>query len=416
MRFSFTLFVLSFVLSIAVPPSLSAQYNIDILHAFSLAPDGGDPNPNLIQDSKGNLFGTTNNGGDRDCVGTEGSGCGIVFEYAADGMYSILYSFQGENDGASPMAGVAVDSAGNLFGTTRGGNGAPSTIYEIPSTGGEVTLKVFSNFADGASAQSAPILGPAGSLLGSTMYGGDFGCGFNGGCGVVYAVEKNGDYRVLHTFTALSTGIQPVGSPVLAQGNLYGLTQWGGDMQCEKTVGCGTVYELTKEGKYKVLYKFTGETDGASPDCISDGGNGNLVGVTSGAGDPSCPYPGCGTIFQVNEATGNLKTLFDFPQVGANSYGHSCLVHDASGNLYGTTSLGGTHGGGFLYEFSSDGVFTVLYNFEGSNSQDGSEPASEILDPNGTFYGLTYLGGNLQACGFEGCGTIFSLTPVMATR
>jgi len=396
-------------------PAQAQDYNIDILHAFTGLPDGVGPNP-LIRDAQGNLYGTTASGGILGCPKGVG-GCGMVYKVAKDGHYTILYKFKGgSSDGGFPGSGVTRDAAGNLFGTTEGVNGSPSTIYEIKKNGGEKILRYLgnANFADGAAANSAPILDSNGNLFGNTSYGGDSSCGFNGnGCGVVYEVQANGAFRVLYTFTSLAGGIEPVGSPVVnSQGDLFGTAGLGGDLTCDHPNGCGAVYELDHAGKYRILHKFTGKSDGAFPVCVTDDGAGNLVGVTGAGGDLSCYPPfGCGTIFRIDN-TGKFKTLYEFTPFTENNNGHSCLVRDSKGNLYGTNSLGGTHNAGYLAVLHTAGEYTVLYNFAGENSTQGGVPLGVVLGTNGEFFGVTALGGDLS-CGIEnaGCGTVFKLTP-----
>jgi uncharacterized repeat protein (TIGR03803 family) len=414
-------FLLSMLLiatfTVIVPSPVHAQdlLNIDILHVFTASPDGASPNP-LIRDAKGNLYGTTASGGFLGCPPGVG-GCGIVYEVANDGTYTILYSFQGgSDDGGLPISGVTRDPAGNLFGTTGGVNGSPSTIYEITSGGDEKILRYLgnSNFADGAAANSAPILDSNGNLFGNISYGGDPSCGFNGnGCGVVYEVQANGKFRVLYTFTSLADGIEPISSPVIdSQGNLFGTAGLGGDLTCDHPDGCGLVYELDHTGKYRILHKFTGKADGAFVDCVIDDGAGKLVGVTEQGGDLSCYPPlGCGTIFRIDEA-GSLKILHTFAPFTKNDIGHSCLVRDSKGNLYGTNAIGGTHNAGLLYELDTAGKFKVLYDFPISNSSQGGVPIGVAPGPEGEFFGVNTLGGDTN-CGVEnsGCGTVWKLTP-----
>ncbi len=412
----FFLPLLMLTLTVTVPRSAHGQHiKLHTLHAFTGGADGADPNP-LIRDAEGNLYGTTASGGFLGCPQGVG-GCGVVYEVTKDGQYTILYSFKGGNgDGGFPVSGVTRDPAGNLFGTTEGGNGAPSTIYEITSSGEEKILRYLgnANFKDGAAANSAPILDSKGNLFGNTRYGGDSSCGFNGnGCGVVYEIQANGKFRVLYTFTSLADGIEPVGSPVIdSQGNLFGTTGLGGDLSCDRPNGCGVIYELDHTGKYRILHKFTGKSDGAFPACVTDDGSGNLVGVTGSGGDLSCGYGfGCGIIFRIDK-TGKLKTLYEFPPFTENNDAHSCLVRDSKGNLYGTNALGGTHNGGYLAVLDRADKYTVLYNFPIQNSPQGGVPLGVVLGPNREFFGVNIEGGDLN-CGIEqeGCGTVFELEP-----
>jgi uncharacterized repeat protein (TIGR03803 family) len=319
----------------------------------------------------------------------------------------------GGSNGGFPLSGVVRNSAGNLFGTTRGGNGALSTLYEVSQSGEEATLFSFDNFVDGDYANSAPTLAD-GNLFGTTLYGGDSSCGFNGnGCGVVYEMKKNGTFSLLYTFTSLAEGIEPTGSsPVVdAKGDLFGVTELGGDLTCDPPNGCGVVFELDHTGKYRVLHKFTGQADGSYPACVIDDGAGGLFGVTENGGDLSCGFYGCGTIFRMDK-TGGLTTLYAFPPITENNDGHSCLSRDYKGNLYGTNALGGTHNAGYLAVLSTSDTYTILYDFPISNSPQGGVPLGVALGPGATFFGVNSLGGDPD-CGVEnsGCGTVFELTP-----
>ncbi len=401
-------------LTVIVPRSVHAQnYDIHILHTFE-GSNGTLPTATPIRDAEGNLYGTTAAGGDLSCPNTPGTGCGVVYKIDKNRNYTVLYAFMGgSSDGANPESGVIRDKAGNLFGTTESLNGSGSTLFEIKKNHEEKILKYFNNFTDGAIANSAPTLDSKGNLFGNTQYGGDPNCGFNGdGCGVIYEFAADGKFHLLYTFKSLKQGIQAWGTPILnSKGDLFGITVWGGDLNCEHTVGCGTIFELEHTGKYKVLHKFTGKSDGSYPACLTADSHGNTFGVTSAGGDLGCGYNGCGTTFLLNQ-TGKLKTLYEFTPFTENNNAHSCPVLDLQGNLYGTNSNGGPHNSGYLYELSTAGKFTVLYNFPIANSSQGGVPLGVLRTANGDFYGVNGLGGDTQ-CGVEnsGCGTAFKLTP-----
>jgi len=391
--------------AVSVPSAQSQHFSFDVLHTFT-GPDGINPNP-VTRDTEGNFYGTTVQGGD--------AGYGTVFEVDKDDHYTVLHSFLGGDDGGFPFAGVTRDAAGNLFGTTQGGEGASSTLFEIDTNGHETVLYRFTNFADGALPNTAPILDANGNLYGTTPYGGDSGCGFSGnGCGVVFELSATGKFSVLHTFTSVRDGMQPSGSLVMdAEGSLYGTTAEGGDLNCESESACGTVFEISKNGKFTVLYRFTGQADGRFPECVIRGSAGSLYGITEAGGDPNC-YSGlgCGTVFKMN-TTGKIHkpdVLYTFAPVILNNQGHSCLVRDSGGNLYGTNAYGGQNNGGVLFEVNTSGKFTDLFNFAYAESQDGSGPTGVLLAPNGDFYGTLDYGGD-DSCGYEnsGCGTVFRL-------
>ena len=399
--------LLTLLVATITAPSQGQNLNFNLLHTFSGSPDGTLPNT-LIRDPGGNLYGTTVSGGFADCPNAPPpTGCGTVFKLANNGDYTVLYAFQGNQDGDNPVGGVSRDAAGNLFGTTAGIEGATATVFKVDKNGNETVLFGFTNFVDGAFPKTPPILDKAGNLYGTTYYGGDVNCGFDGnGCGVVYEITAAGQFKVLHTFTSIKDGIWPIGGLVIeAAGNLYGATAEGGDPNCNPAgPACGTIFEVAKNGKYTVLYRFTGQADGEYPGCVTADGAGGLYGVTGGGGDLGCGFSGCGTIFQISRSAG-FKILYAFQPIFPNDQGSDCPVHDSNGNIYGTHGGSGAHGGGYLYKLDASGKYTDIFDFPPYPSNLGSAPTGVVLTPNGDFYGTLDLGGA------DGFGTVFELTP-----
>ena len=156
-----------------------------VLHSFNNT-DGAYPVAGLIFDAVGNLYGTTDGGGN--FGGNCGTyGCGTVFELSPNGSggwtEKVLYSFSNNGtDGANPIAGLVRDAAGNLYGTTDGGGGPynSGTVFELtPQAGGGWTEKVLHSFSffHGRSPEAGLILDAAGNLYGTTSYGGAYGGG-----------------------------------------------------------------------------------------------------------------------------------------------------------------------------------------------------------------------------------------------
>lgn len=234
---------------------------------------------------------------------------------------------------------------------------------------------------------------------------------------------------VLHDFSGASDGAIPGGGLTIdARGRLYGTAHVGGDPNCTTTggLGCGVVFQLTHVGSSWVLnplHEFTGApNDGASPtSTLVPGPDGALYGTTLAGGSGPCSgefsWPGCGTVFKISppartcESTicpWDVTVLHSFTGADDGEYpGYGALVVDNAGNLYGTTSAGGTFGQGTVYELTrSNGAWieSTLYNFTGNN--DGSTPYSGVtLDSAGNLYGTTNLGGA------QGDGTIFEVQP-----
>jgi len=141
-----------------------------VLYSFRGGADGEYPSAGLVRDAAGNLYGTTNSGGS--------SGGGIVFKISSAGKETVLHSFKGGKDGEYPYASVIRDAAGNLYGTTYGGGASGwGTVFEIDPTGKETVLYSFAGAADGASPEGGLVQDTAGHLYGTTKYGGAFGAG-----------------------------------------------------------------------------------------------------------------------------------------------------------------------------------------------------------------------------------------------
>jgi uncharacterized repeat protein (TIGR03803 family) len=204
-----------------------ADYTFTLLYSFfrNGNKDGASPVAGLVRDAAGNLYGTTYFGGGktRECS----SGCGTVFKLDATGTESVLYRFKGGTDGKFPLAGLVPDAAGHLYGTTR----------------------------EGGISNNCPA-----------------------GCGTVFMLDTTGAETVLYRFMSLATDGQYPSAGLIrdAAGNLYGTTYWGG------TSDSGTVFKLDTTGTETVLFSFTG-TDGAHPvaGLIRDVA-GNFYGTASG--------------------------------------------------------------------------------------------------------------------------------------
>jgi len=165
---------------------VSAEGEESVLYRFTGEADGEDPQGPLVLDSEGNLYGTANGGGDFSCG--EVLGCGTVFELASDGTFTVLYAFTGEPDGAVPFAGLIMDAQGNLYGTTQmGGEYNAGTVFELTPSGTETVLYSFTGGVDGGLPESVLVFDGQGNLYGTTRKGGVY-CQnpYVGGCGTVF--------------------------------------------------------------------------------------------------------------------------------------------------------------------------------------------------------------------------------------
>jgi len=262
-------------------------------------------------------------------------------------------------DGVQPLGGVIVDSAGNLYGTTTwGGSSGLGTVYKLDPTGHETILHNFSGpflgppGADGALPEAGVTRDSAGNLYGTTVVGGYDFYGFSGG--VAYKLDPSGNETVLYNFCSelnCADGVTLFGGLTLdAAGNLYGNAWSGGPPSGDFP---GVVYKLDPSGHETVVYAFTGFSDGGGPigNPLLDSA-GNLYGVTQFGGQGPCPFFGCGVVFKV-DPTGHETVLYSFTGFSDGSEPTAGVIRDSAGNLYGTTSGGGAAAAGVVYKIGS---------------------------------------------------------------
>jgi len=194
-----------------------------VLYSFTAANDGAFPYAGLIRDAKGNFYGTTFGGGDGHCQPT---GCGTVFKLDTTGKESVLHFFTPNNaDGFRPYGSLIRDKLGNLYGTTFfGGPGGLGTVFRLDPSGTETIIYGFTGGADGGLPYAGVIMDAAGNLFGSTEQGGTL---FSG---TVFKVDTTGTESVLYSFTFGSDGGDPFGGLIQdSAGSLYGTASSGGD-------------------------------------------------------------------------------------------------------------------------------------------------------------------------------------------
>jgi uncharacterized repeat protein (TIGR03803 family) len=432
--------------------------------------DGALP-AGLIEDAAGNLYGTTSYGG-ANVGADNGYGGGTVFKVDNTGHETVLYSFCSEGganctDGDMPTAGLIQDDKGNLYGTTffggaganHGFEGGGGTVFKLDKRGHETVLHNFcskgdQNCTDGAYPEAGLIRDAAGNLYGTTEFGGaNIGADDGYGGGTVFKVDNTGHETVLYSFCSegganCTDGDMPTSVLIQdAAGNLYGTTSQGGAggeycMQNDGSEGpCGTVFKVDATGHETVLYSFCSEggancTDGAFPSAgLIEDAAGNLYGTTR-IGGANGPYDG--TVFKLEPPaqpglTWTETVLYSFcSEGGANCTDgrlpESGLIQDSAGNLYGTTAVGGAnvgvgyggYGGGTAFKLEppaqpgGNWTETVLYSFcsqGGANCTDGASPeAGLIQDAAGNLYGTTDLTVFKLAGATKGASAAITLT------
>jgi uncharacterized repeat protein (TIGR03803 family) len=366
-----------------------------IIHSFQSGNDGDIATSGVISDTHGNLYGVAGYGGTGDCeIAGQVVGCGVAYELSPPAtkggawMETVIYSFQGGNDGDFPFGNLVLDETGNLYGTTEYGGGSadcspagPScgTVFELspPATKGdpwiEKVLYSFQGGTDGGYPNGQLVLDNHRALFGTTSAGGNQGCNSFGfvGCGTAFKLKppraQGGAWteKILHRF---NSGTKDGGNPVAGLifdkvGNLYGTTVNGG------RGSFGTVFKLappTRHGSHwteRLLHSFVGSSGGTNPQAnLTLDATGTLYGVACCGGSPQY-----GTIFRLKPPTGSQKTW----------------------------------------------TYAVLYSFK--DTPDGASPAAGLIfDKSGILYGTTLLGGTGTECDFNGiigCGTVFQMTP-----
>ena len=358
------------VYRLSPPTSTGASWNATDLYNFQGAPNDGENSlaPALL-DAHGNIFGSTNLGGDGSGSGDNmcGSfaliqGCGTIFELSpqSDGSWTeiLLHEFLGTGDGEQPIGRLVQDAAGNIYGVTSfdGVSGA-GLVFELSPpahSGGAWTETVLHQFGqssgDGLSPAGGLVRDGKGNLYGTTYMGGG-ACN----CGTVYRLsppsQKGGSWTetVLYSFTGGSDGLNPNSDlSIDLAGNLYGITTSG-------FLGAnGTVYQLAPPASGQTwtlttLYAFQGNGDGSVPSGgVTLDKKGNLYGVTHFGGDASsttgCSYEsmGCGTIYQISPSSSGwakhtLHLFHSNDTVGTNPY--VGLVFGRGGALYGSIGI-----------------------------------------------------------------------------
>jgi uncharacterized repeat protein (TIGR03803 family) len=328
--------------------------------------------------------------------------------------FTLLYTFPGAESGANPGAGLTRDVNGNLYGTTENGGGYNHGMaFKLSTTGVESWLHQFKGApSDGAQVVASLVPDTKGNLYGTSAWGGGGAC-FQPevGCGTVFELSLlagRWTETVLYSFTGVADGDDPQAGLIQdAAGNFYGTTRLGGTTNtCKMGFGCGTVFELTLSAGHwtkTVLYSFTNQTgDGVEPQAglIRDN-SGNLYGTTELGG---ANYDG--TVFELTPSGGRWTETVLYHFGGADGkFPMAGVVRDTAGNLYGTTTNGGNPicNCGVVFQLDTTGKQTVLHTFSGG--ADGAYPGALVIGSHGYLYGTTTNGGDLTC----NCGTIFKV-------
>jgi len=446
MKISVNVCLAALLAALAIGSRASAA-TLTTLYSFcglSACADGQTPLGPPVQDASGNIFGTTNNGGN---IYTNDTG--VVYELSPNGQggwnFKVIHQFCQEAncaDGAYAQSGLIIDTQGNLYGTTASGTAfGKGVAYELKPNSRKTRwkFKVLHTFCSRSQCSDGSEPYQELSYFGkdrgvpydgtSPLYGVTLDGGNPGSFGVVYElVYVNGrrQEHVLHAFCSLSgcaDGGYPAVTPTVdASGNVYGATMYGN----------GSIYEVSPNGhggwSETVLYRFCAQTncsDGKGPSSLMLDAQGNVLGSAGGGGTgaqcPSNYQGGCGVIFKLvpNGTQSKETVLYSFCQLTDCRDGTfpRSIGFDANGAMVGTTYEGGGHdidnhgfGGGTLFQLNGSQE-VVLHAFcSADNCTDGEYPiAQPFSDQAGNLFGVTpYGGANGIPAGGE--GTLFQLT------
>jgi uncharacterized repeat protein (TIGR03803 family) len=274
--------------------------------------------------------------------------------FASQGKLQVLYNFTQQQAGTHSVAGVTMDRAGNLYGTSEnGGNNGAGFAYKLGRFAGWTLDPLFSFFGGGNGGEPTGVLvGPNGSLYGAAQ-GGIQNCGTNGSqyCGLVFnlrprptacpTTQCNWSEKVPYRFSSEGDGSGTINLSAFDHaGNLYGTTTTGGANDQ------GTVFELTPSGASwmkTTLYSFTGGNDGSSPTQVLVGNDGNLYGIASGGAFHD------GVVFQLTPSGGEWTQIVLHAFGSDGLFDPASLVQDSAGNLYGIASFDGVNGSAAIF-------------------------------------------------------------------
>jgi uncharacterized repeat protein (TIGR03803 family) len=385
---------LVFGLGTVAAPRVSAQ-TFTVIHNFTGGSDGANPLSGFVNVAE-DLYGTASSGGS--------SGAGVVFRINTSGEVTVLHEFAGGTDGANPEGRLVMDKAGNFYGTTyAGGVSNAGTVFEVTSTGTETVLSSFTGGLDGANPVAGLAIDTPGNLYGTTTAGGSSGNGTVFRLAVPTVTGGKWTEKVLYSFGTGTDGAIPVAGVTFDAGKLYGTTSAGG------VYGYGTIFQLTTSTpswKEIILHHFELGSDGGVPYAGLILYDKNLYGAaTEGGGGGS---NGGGTVFELEPTTGGwtFTVLYGLSGWDISGTFRNLLVKSAS-KIYATTHCDGYENSGTVYELTkSEGTWTYnqLYAFTGGS--DGQFSFSNLVsDELGNLY------GTMKQAGGNGYGVAFRLTP-----
>ena len=341
---------------------LGTDGTFSLLYSFGGGLTGGEPADSLIVGSDGNFYGVAQFGG--------AYGGGVLFRLTLAGTETVLVDFGGEGDGYQPVGSLVLGPDGNFYGTTLyGGYYDDGTVFQYTTTGAYNDLFDFGN-GYGREPVAALSVGPDGNLYGVTQFGGNYGNG------TAFQITTTGSVTVLHDFL-VSDGVDPQGALTLLPGSttFYGTTSGGG------ANGYGTVFELTTAGTFTKLHDFTGADGNYAQAALLYASDGNFYGTTFNGGDLN----GDGTLFELTPAGAFTSLSVLNSTTGENPA--APLIQGVDGMLYGTAFAGGGTGLGTVFQLAVGAPASTVHPAFFNGETPVGNGVYYLAFPNGNFFG-----------------------------
>ena len=363
--------------------------------------DGYSPSGGLVKGPDGNFYGAS----------YTANGYGQVYRLTPAGQFSVVYQFQGGDDGKNPYD-LIVGSDGNFYGAAAGGPSNDGLLFRLTAGGAFTVLHDFNSAVDG-SGPSGLVLASDGTFFGTTSSGGPV----SGGTGTLYQITPAGKVTVLHTFTQDGDGLHPGTLIAGNDGSYYGTTSGFTPVDDDPFDPAipATLFRVTLTGTFTTLSTFPILSGVLGPNSLLQASDGSFYGTTSGSS--YVHLYAVGTVFRLT-AAGDFTTLHQFNTT--DGFGPVGLTQASDGNFYGVTTSGGfnssptsptsTATDGTAFQITPAGVFTSLYSFTGG--ADGSFPDGPLLEVgDGIFYGVASTGGDgVGGTVYAGDGVVYQLT------
>ena len=289
-----------------------------------------------------------------------------------------------------------------------------SVVYKLTPKGQETSYAAPEGVLD-----SPVALDANGNLYGMTPYGGTPDCGweYHGlGCGTLFEMTPDGKFTIIHNFTGTDGMLPESGLVRDSEGNFYGAAVFGGIRTCravgngkDNSPGCGTIFKVDVQGNFSVLYTFKNQKDGSGPLGLIIDSEDNLYGIATGGGNHNGNPYGYGTIFKLDTKTGVFSVLYNFtPKNSSGAYYAALLARDSEGSLYGAPWFGGAHSSGCLFRIDTSGKYTDLYDFDVHIAGKNQDG----FFPMGIVLGSAGdFYGSMMVGGYAGLGTVFHIAP-----